>query len=72
MKILLEVQENKIMFFLELIKNFNFVKVKTNISELELTELQKKELDKRYDNYKKGQSDSVDWSIASENIEKRL
>jgi len=72
MKIVLEIPENKVSFFFELLKNFSFVKVKTTAPNLELSASQKKELDKRYKEYKISPDNCMSWDIASENIERSL
>jgi hypothetical protein len=68
----IEVQDNKVGFFIELMKSLNFVKVKETTPAIELTPDQKAELDKRYDEYKKNPDEYLDWNIISKNIEGKL
>ncbi len=72
MKIVLEIPENKVSFFFELLKNFSFVKVKTSAHTPELSTTQKKELDKRFQEYKNNPQHCISWDTACKNIESSL
>ena len=72
MKILLEVNDNKAAFFIELIKSLNFVRITDKANTFDLTPSQKAELDKRYAEYYSSPDSFTDWNILSKNIEKQL
>ena len=68
----IEVQENKAMFFLELMKSLDFVKIKDKKEPFILTTIQKAELDKRYKEYQENPESHRSWDIVSKEIESRL
>ena len=68
----IEVQENKVGFFMELMKSFSFVKIKEKETVFELTPKQKVELDKRFEEYQENPSACVDWDKLSMEIQKKL
>lgn len=72
MKILLEVNDNKAGFFMELIKSLSFVKIKDKEDIFELSFAQKAELDKIYSEYISTPENFIDWDVASKDIEKKL
>lgn len=64
----LNISDNQINFFLELIKRFDFVKVESKFATVELTEKQKSILDKRLENYKTNPNSYINLEEAKENL----
>ncbi len=70
-QIILNIKDNKLGFFLELIKNFDFIKLE-QADDLELTKVHKAILDQRLENYKNNPDSYLDWEEVKKDIEKRL
>ena len=64
----LNISDNQINFFLELIKKFDFVRVENKTATVELTEEQKNILDERLENYKNNPNSYIDLKDVKENI----
>jgi len=64
----LNISDNQINFFLELIKKFDFVRVENKTAPLELTEEQKSILDERLENYKNNPTSYIDLEDAKKNL----
>ena len=70
-QITLNIKDSKLEFFLELIKNFNFINLEQT-DEFELTEAHKTILDQRLNNYKNNPDSYLDWEEVQKDIGKRL
>ena len=68
----IEVHDNKVGFFLELMKSLNFVRIKEKTNVFELTHEQKEELEKRFVEYNNNPNDCLNWDNVCNDIEKRL
>ena len=64
----LNISDNQINFFLELIKKFDFVRVENKTTTVELTEEQKNILDERLKNYKNNPNSYIDMKDVKENL----
>jgi len=64
----LKIQEKNFEFFMQLVNNFDFVEVKNNFDS-NLTKEQKIELDKRYNEMKKGTSKTVNWDVVKKMLQ---
>lgn len=68
----IEVHDSKVGFFMELMKSLSFVKIKENTSKIELSAVQKAELDKRFIEYQQNPDSFEKWEDVSKKIESRL
>jgi len=64
----LNISDNQVNFFLELIKKFDFVRVENKTDTVELTEEQKSILDERLENYKNNPTSYIDLKDAKEDL----
>jgi len=64
-ELILEIQENNYPFFMELLKNFDFVKVK---NQNEIPEEHKKIVRERIKNHDKDRSLLVDWDSVKDTL----
>jgi len=64
-ELILEIQENNYPFFMELLKNFDFVKVK---NQNEIPEEHKKIVRERIKNHEKDRSLLVDWDSVKDTL----
>jgi len=76
MKFQLDIQDNKVAFFLELIKNFKFIKAKPvesnpTLSKLDVPEWHMREVKKRLEAYNSN-GEALDFDQAMDDIEKGL
>jgi putative addiction module component (TIGR02574 family) len=69
MKITLDVKEDKLMFFLELIRNFEFIKVDKSETSL-LTQAHLDVLDERLSDYAAQPDNVITWEQIRASIEK--
>jgi len=67
-----EVNDDKVEFFIELMKSLRFVRVKEIPSTYDLSQEQKDELDKRVEEYHQDPSSYQDWEKVKKKIEKSL
>ena len=70
-QLILDIADNKVNFFLELIKKFDFIKVKEKSKYIELTVEQKDILEERIENYKNNPESYIDFDDVKSNIKKR-
>lgn len=63
-----EVNDDKVGFFIELMKSLRFVRVKEIPSTYDLSQEQKDELDKRVEEYHQAPSSYQDWECAFSQI----
>jgi hypothetical protein len=73
MKITINIKDNKVGFFLELLQSFDFISIeKTNTENTELSKEHKKILDERLANYKSDPDNLLDWDNVRKDLEKGL
>lgn len=74
MKFTINVKKGKVPFFLELLKNFDFITIEnTHESEqTDISEEHKKILDQRIANYKSDPDQLLDWDNVKKDIEEGL
>ena len=72
MQLILDLPDNKANAFIAFLKTIEFVKVKKSNDDFELTQAQKEELDRRFENYKSNPSSAIEWDVVKADIEKRL
>jgi len=70
-QITLNIADNQVNFFLELIKKFDFVKIEENSDYTELTQQQKDVINERLENYKRNPESYTDIEEVKNNIKKR-
>ena len=70
-QITLNIKDSKLGFFLELIRNFEFIKMEQT-DDFEFTEVYKAILDQRLENQKNNLDSYHDWEEVQKDIEKRL
>ena len=70
MKIILDIQDSKLAFFHELIKNFSFVQVVKTDLEIELSTAHKSILDERLTALSNAPDSLLDWDEVAEELEK--
>lgn len=67
----LNIADNQINFFLELIKRFDFVKIENESDSIELSEKQKATLDGRLKNYKNNPDSYLDIKEVRNNLKEK-
>ena len=67
----LNIEDNQINFFLELIKKFDFVKVENESENIELSEKDKSTLDRRLENYKNNPNSYLDIEEVRSNLKEK-
>ncbi|MGD9492619.1 MAG: addiction module protein [Bacteroidales bacterium] len=67
-----EVNDDKVGFFIELMKSLRFVRVKEVARTYDLTQVQKDELDRRVEEYNQDPTKFPDWDKVCNKIEKGL
>ena len=67
----LNIADNQINFFLELIKKFDFVKVENESENIELSEKEKSTLDRRLENHKNNPNSYLDIEEVRNNLKEK-
>lgn len=66
------VPDNKISFFIELIKSIDFLKINEPDVMLEIPDWHKSIIDKRLKEYRENPENVIDWEVAQKQIEELL
>ncbi len=66
------IPEEKVQFFMELVKSLGFKVKEENTKEIELSDAHKSILNERLENYKNNPDSYMDWDDAQKDIEKIL
>jgi len=73
MKITINIKDNKVGFFLELLQSFDFISIeKADTENAELSDEHKKILDERLANYKSDPDNLLDWDDVKKDLEEGL
>jgi hypothetical protein len=72
MKITINIKDNKVGFFLELLQSFDFISIEKTEDNTEISVEHKKILDERLANYKSDPDNLLDWDDVKKDIEEGL
>lgn len=74
MKITINIKDNKFAFFLELLRNLDFVTIESaeELNGVELSEEHKNILEERITKYKSNPNDVIDWDEFKKEMNKKL
>lgn len=72
MKITININDNKVGFFLELLQSFDFISIEKTEDDTEISDVHKKILDERLANYKSDPDNLLDWNDVKKDIEEGL
>ena len=73
MKITINIKDNKVGFFLELLQSFDFISIeRTDEENANLSEAHKKLLDERLANYQSDPDNLLDWDDVKKDLEEGL
>jgi putative addiction module component (TIGR02574 family) len=72
MKITINIKDNKVGFFIELLQSFDFISIEKTEDNTEISDAHKKILDERLANYKSDPDNLLDWEDVKKDIEEGL
>lgn len=74
MKITVNIKDSKLAFFVELLRNFDFVTIESaeELDEVELSEEHKNILDERITKYKNNPNDVIDWEEFKKEMNEKI